>query len=460
MTQGGPDTFPEAMHARMPCAFPAVAAPLWLARTVADLHFPDDFMWGAATAAHQVEGDNTFSDWWQWETAPEPKAPLAEPSGAACDHYRRYREDLRLLADLGLNTYRFSVEWARVEPSEGRLDPAALDHYADVVDTCLALGITPIVTLQHFTLPQWLQQDGGWLHPRMPERFARYAQIVVEELGDRVTYYCTINEPGGMIANGYLGLERWPPFRESYTDFRQAADNLVATHRRARDVIRETRPGAKVGMTHALQDWHADAGGEHLVRWFRHVLEDRYLEPCDEDDFIGVQTYTSIDVDLPRVLRRLARGATRSSTLVDKVVLPEIRRQSRRLAETGDPNAERRTQMGYAYAPAAVEATTRRVAERFPGTELLITEHGIGTDDDTERVDYIREGLAAVHRMIEAGLPVTAYVHWSLLDNFEWNLGYRPTFGLVAVDRGTQARTVKPSARFLGDVARTGTLTI
>ena len=423
-----------------------------------DLRFPPGFMWGTATAAHQVEGDNIFSDWWEWETAPGPKAPLAEPSGRACEHYDRYVDDLRLLADLGFNTYRFSVEWARIEPAEGRFDPAELEHYSAVVDACIALGLRPVVTLQHFTLPFWLQRRGGWLSPFMPERFARYARMVVERFGDRVTYYCTINEPGGMIANGFLGLTSWPPFREDLREHHRAADTLLATHRRGRDVIHELAPGARVGMTHALQDWYANKAGEPVLRWFRHLLEDRYLDVADGDDFIGIQTYTRVGVLLPRPLRPVTRGVVHSRRLSEHVLLRQVRRQARRLADGGDPHAERRTQMGYAYAPRAVEATTRRIARRFPGTELLITEHGIGTADDAERIDYIREGLSSVHAMVEDGLPVTGYLHWSLLDNFEWDLGYRPTFGLVAVDRDTQQRTPKPSARYLGGIARSGVL--
>ncbi|MEI5519709.1 family 1 glycosylhydrolase [Streptomyces brasiliscabiei] len=421
------------------------------------LIFPDRFLWGAATAAHQVEGNNTTNDWWEWETDPTPKAPLADPSGIACDHFNRYQDDIALLAKLGLNTYRFSVEWARIEPRQGQFDHEALRHYADMADTCLKHGVTPVITLQHFTLPAWVTRAGCWTNPGLPAWFARYTRHVMEHLQDRAPYICTINEPGNMITRGYLGTFPTPPFVRSLDAFDAAAAGVNAAHRGAREVIRELAPGVKVGMAHALQDWHADAGGIPTLEWARELHEDRFFAETSEDDFVGVQTYTRLDVNAPRILGHISAALLRSRRLTQSLVLPHLRRQATAAVpvEGAPDDGIRRTLMGYRWAPEAVGATIRRVAHLFPGKEIVITEHGVATDDDADRVEYLRAGLRVVHRLIGDGLPVTGYVHWSLLDNFEWWDGYRPTYGLVAVDRTTQDRVVKPSARWYGDVART-----
>jgi beta-glucosidase len=424
---------------------------------VADpLTFPADFLWGAATAAHQVEGDNRNSDWWEWETDGYSRVPLAEPSGSACDHFHRYRDDIALLAGLGLNAYRFSVEWARVEPRAGEFDEAALAHYSDMVTACVQSGVTPIVTLQHFTLPAWVGHAGSWLNPDMPDYFARYTRKVVERFGDRVRYFCTINEPGNLLTRGYLGTFPTPPFIQDLTAFETAAAAVNAAHRRSREVIKQLFPSARVGMAHALQDWHANAGGAALMAFARELYEDQFFAEAAGDDFIGVQTYTQVEVDAPRVAGPLIAAMLRSRRLTEVGLLPLLR-SSARAAEPAEgrrrDDGRRRTQMGWLWAPEAVEATARRVGGLFPGKELLITEHGLATDDDAERIEYIDAGLRSIRRLLGDGLAVSGYFYWSLLDNYEWWHGYRPRFGLIAVDRTTQERTVKASGRWYGGVA-------
>ena len=419
------------------------------------LSFPGGFLWGAATAAHQVEGDNRNSDWWEWETGLYPRAPRVEPSGTACDHYSRYRDDIALLAGLGLNAYRFSVEWARVEPRAGEFDPAALAHYSDVIAACVQSGVTPIVTLQHFTLPAWVAHAGSWLNPDLPDYFARYTRQVVERLGDRVPYFCTINEPGNLLTRGYLGTFPTPPFVQDLTAFDTAAAGVNAAHRRSRDVIKELFPEARVGMAHAIQDWRASPGGEPVMAFARELYEDRFFAETGSDDFIGVQTYTAVEVGVPRIARPGTTAMLRSRRLTEAVLLPLLRRSARAAEATDGRPADRRrrTQMGWLWAPEAIERAARRLGALFPGKELLVTEHGLATADEADRIEYIDAGLRSVHRMLRDGLPVSGYVYWSLLDNYEWWHGYRPTFGLVAVDRTTQQRTVKESGRWYGGVA-------
>jgi beta-glucosidase len=425
------------------------------------LTFPPGFLWGAATSAHQVEGNNSTSDWWEWETDPAPKAPLAEPSGIACDHLNRYREDIALLASLGLNTYRFSVEWARIEPRAGEFNDAAIEHYSRIVDTCMDNGITPVVTLQHFTLPAWVAHAGGWLNPDMTEYFGRYTRKVVSRLRDRVPYFCTINEPGNLITRGYIGTFPTPPFVQELTAYDIAAAAVNAAHHRAREIIKEAFPSARVGMAHALQDWRSDNGGAPAMAFAQKLHEDRFFSETADDDFIGVQTYTIIEVNAPRLAGPVVAALLRSRRLTEAVALPLLRHRAKDAAPTEGAvpaDGRRRTQMGYLWAPEAVEVTTRRMASIYPGKELLITEHGVATEDDAERIEYIDAGLRAVHHMIADGVPISGYIHWSLMDNWEWWDGYRPKYGLIAVDRATQKRTIKPSARWYGEIARNNLL--
>ena len=422
-----------------------------------ELRFPDDFLWGTATAAHQVEGDNTNSDWWDWEH--RAGTPVAEPSGRACEHYTRYADDVALLAGLGLNTYRYSVEWARIEPREGEFDAAVLDHYRSMTDAVRAAGVTPMVTLHHFTLPKWLAERGGWLDRRTPELFARYCDRVVRHLGDRVDWWCTINEPGNVAVGGYLGVFGWPPGTRDYGSWERAANGLVQGHLRAVDVVKTALPQARVGATHGMQEWEANDAGRPAMEHVRWMFEDFFIDGSHDDDFVGVQTYTRVPVVLPAVLAAPIRALVRSRRL-RRAVLPGVMRRAFTTmgGESRDGDGTRRTQMGYEWRPEAIGATLRRAASLLPGKDLVVTEHGIATADDAERIEFVRRGLASVHDAMDDGIPVRGYVYWSLLDNFEWAHGYRTTFGLVDVDRTTMQRTTRPSARWLGEVARSHTV--
>ena len=416
-----------------------------------DLAFPDGFLWGAATAAHQVEGNNDGADWWDWERRPD--TPCVDRSDLACDHYRRFPEDIALLASLGLTAYRYSVEWARVEPQDGAFDEGQLDHYRAVTDAVLAAGLTPVVTLNHFTLPRWVAERGGWLWADAPARLARYADRVVRGLGDRVGWWCTINEPGIVAFGGYLGALNFPPGTRDLGSWERATAGLIEGHRLTLRAVHAASPTARAGMTHQLMEWAPDEAGRPFVEWLRRRNEDVFLEAAADDDFVGVQTYTRVTVRLNSVLSAIMRAALRLPPVVRLAFPPVIRSQAQNPRPTVPPGA-RRTQMGYEFRPEALAATVRRAAALLPGKEIIVTEHGVATADDAERVELIDRGLRALHVEIAAGAPVRGYIHWSALDNFEWALGYRMQFGLIGVDRSTQSRTVRPSARFLGAIAR------
>ena len=422
---------------------------------MAELAFPPGFLWGAATAAHQVEGGNTDSDWWDWER--RPGTPCRDESGIANDQYRRYRDDIALLAGVGLNTYRYSVEWARIEPSDGVFDEAVLDHYRALTDAAREACLTPMVTLNHFTLPRWVAARGGWMDPGTPVRFARYAERVVRALADRVDWYCTINEPGIVAWGGYLGALDFPPGRTETRSWEQAIEGLAAGHRLGYQAVKAARPSARAGLTNQLIEWEPDEGARPFVEWLRARTEDFFLEAARGDDFVGVQTYTRAVVRMPAWQSAALRLSLRSRLLRDRVLVPQIRRQALD-PEPALPPGARRTQMGYEFRPEALEATVRRAAAVLPGQAIVVTEHGIATDDDAERIEFIDRSLRSLHAAMVDGVPVMGYIHWSAFDNFEWVKGYSQRFGLIGVDRATLERTVRPSAHFLGRIARMGRL--
>ncbi len=421
------------------------------------LDFPGDFLWGAATSAYQVEGGNDNSDWWDWERAPD--TPCAAPSGAACDHYTRYPADIALLASLGLNTYRFSVEWARIEPSEGVFDARELAHYRDVVDCVLSNGLVPMVTLNHFTLPRWVAAEGGWTSKRVPALFERYCRRTLEGLGDGVPWYCTINEPTALSTGAYMSGWGFPPRVVDVPRWRTAIGLLVDAHRRAVAAIHEIRPGAKAGLAMYSCERAANAGGRPASEFGQRMNEDVFLEATSGDDFIGVQTYTRSQLFLPRIAAPLTRLALAIHPL-EGVVVPRVLALKTAAAGTQAPAGARLTQMGWEYRPESLAAVVRRYSRLCPDKDLVVTEHGVATADDRERVEFIRSGLAALHEAMADGARVRGYIHWSLMDNFEWAHGYGPKFGLVGVDWKTQERTIRPSGRYLGEISKTGRLEV
>jgi beta-glucosidase len=386
------------------------------------IRFPEGFLWGTATAAHQVEGGNWNNDWWQWEHT--TGSGCAEPSGDACDHFWRYPQDIALLADLGFGAYRFSIEWSRIEPEEGEFSRNALDHYRRMIDSCRDHDLVPVVTYHHFTTPRWAVEEGGWDDRATPARFARFCERAVAHLGDGVGISCTLNEPNIVALMGYY-LAVFPPGRSDEGALARSTENLLRAHRLAYDAIKAGPGNGPVGVTMSMQEFAAEPGGEKEMERARERMEDVWLEASRGDDYVGVQTYS-----------RLRFGP-------DGILGPE----------DGVPVL----QMGYEYWPQALETTIRRAIE-VSGCPIYVTENGIGTADDDQRIAYVTEALLGVRRCLDDGLDVRGYFYWSLMDNFEWALGYRPTFGLIAVDRETQERTVKPSARWLGEIARTNRL--
>ncbi len=390
----------------------------------ADGRFPEGFLWGTATAAHQIEGGNVNNDWWAWEHDPGSGCP--ESSGDACDSFHRWREDVDLVADLGLGAYRFSLEWSRIEPAEGEWSAAALDHYRRLCAACLERGIHPVVTMHHFTTPRWLAARGGWESPDAPDRFARFVSRVAAALGDVIGWACTINEPNVVGLMGYTFGVFPPGIRDDLARHVIVNQAMIRAHRLAVDALRAGPGNFPVGLTLSMAELVAEDGGEQARAEAQELLEDTFLRATAGDDFIGVQCYT-----------RLRFGA--GGRLLG--------------AADGVPV----TQMGYEYWPQVTEHTVRRAAA-VTGLPVVVTENGIATDDDDQRVAFYADALRGVRRCLDDGVDVRGYFAWSLLDNFEWAYGYGPKFGLVAVDRRTFERRPKPSAAWFGQIARDNAL--
>jgi beta-glucosidase len=403
--------------------------------------FPRGFLWGAALAGHQAEGQNVNSDSWLLETI-EPTV-FAERSGDACDHYRLYEQDIALLAELGLNTFRFSVEWSRVEPENGMFSSAALAHYRDVLVACRKHKITPMVSYNHFTVPRWFAASGGWEGADAARLFARYCTKVTEALGDLFELSTTFNEPNlakmlfgfpgplqqfsgspqekAMLvrAGQVAGTGRFSSWMFGDLDKIQAGQ--LTAHRAAYEAIHKIKSSMKVGITIAMYDDQAAGASADTLARKREVNYGPWFElAATHADFIGVQCYT------------------RSRVGAD--------------AELPPPDNARLTDMRYEFYPQAIEGAIRYAASRVK-KPLYVTENGIATTDDRNREEYIQGAVSGVGRCLRDGIDVRGYVHWSLLDNFEWSFGYGPKFGLISVDRETQKRTPKPSARLLGKIA-------
>ena len=427
------------------------------------MKLPENFLIGAATAAHQVEGNNIHSDLWAMEHMKHTS--FIEPSLDAVDHYNRYEKDIKLMADAGLNAYRFSIEWARIEPEEGHFDSEAVDHYKAVIACCKKYGIEPFVTLHHFSSPKWLISKGGWEASTTPEDFAHYVRFIIGELGSELHYICTINEAnmgiqvaaiaerykrqmmaqmqaaqsGGNSADGSVqvginlqkmmegqkaaaaenlevfGVEKVENFTSMRT--RECDLLILKAHELAKKEIKALYPDIKVGLTLSLHDIQPQEDGMERAKkeWDEEFMH--YLPYIKDDDFLGVQNYT-----------RSLIGAD---------------------GQLPNPDGAELTQMNYEFYPEALEHVLRKVAKDFHG-DLYVTENGIATADDTRRVAFIDTALKGIVSCINDGLPVKSYFHWSLLDNFEWQKGYSMTFGLIAVDRSTQTRHPKESLSFLG----------
>lgn len=419
-------------------AIAVAARPVRAAARKGSGDFPKGFLWGVATAPYQVEGNNVASDLWGLEH--QQPTVFAQPSGDACNSFGLWRTDLDIVKGLGLNSYRFGVEWARIEPEKGQFSGAMIDYYKGIVAGCHERGLAPLVTFNHFTAPVWFSAAGGWSNPDAPALFARYCDKVARAIGADIGMALTLNEPNILLllremlpppvwemqsatlaaAAKRLGVAKYLCANVAgAADVDAVVEGQIAGHKAARAAIKAVRGDLPVGFSLSVVDDQA-SGKRSLRDAVRARLYGPLLDLAKGDDFIGVQNYER-------------------AVWNDKGRLPP------------PAGADRNWSGTEVHAP-SLEGAVRYV-HRATGKPILVSEHGVGTDDDALRARFIPAALEGLNAAIADGVPVLGYMHWSLLDNFEWIFGFKPRFGLCSVDRETFARTPKPSARVFGTIA-------
>lgn len=420
-------------------------------------HFDGKFLWGSATSSYQVEGGCTNNNWFQFESAVDengqPRISNGQKAGMASDHWNRYKEDVQLMKELSLNTYRFSVEWSKIELKQGEFNEAALNHYEQVVDELLANGIEPMVTLHHFTNPIWFEEKGAFLQEDSPEVFTRFVEHVVERLGAKVKLWCTINEPTAYAFSGYfIGL--FPPAHKNLQTAAIVMRNMLRTHTAAYTTIKRIQPLAQVGLVVVMMIYDPPSRWNLLDVIFNRLLSRnmsdsqlRYLTDGifkfsipglasetyasgirDTFDFIGVNYYT-------RFLWKLRPYGKRKLDIVKKAP------------------PERMTDMEWEIYPEGFYRVLK-LASSYTSKPIYITENGIADDSDTKRAKFIEDHLLVLNKAIADGMNIRGYFYWSLMDNFEWAYGFEKRFGLYHIDYATQKRTLREGSRKYSDIIR------
>lgn len=417
--------------------------------------FPEGFLWGTATSSHQVEGQNTNNQWWAWEQ--QGRVYRGDVSGNACGWWQEVEPDLNRAAALGQNAHRLSVEWSRIEPCDGIFDDAAIERYRAMLQAMHSRGITPMVTLHHFTNPCWLEVQGGWLNPDTPQRFARYVDYVVDGLGDLCQLWCTINEPGIYAGLSYMA-GWWPPGWSKPRQALQVVRNMLHGHAVAATVIHHRDTAHQVGLVHNFHifDPASTAACDKLLAalfdyWNNRVLLDalrtgRLAPPLglglreipglrESSDFFGLNYYTRSRV-------RFFSGAP--DWVFGHVFTPTDVEQS-------DIGADGKT-YGEIY-PSGLYRALLRIHYRLE-LPIYVTETGLPDHDDDQRPRFILNHLSATHHALEDGVDVRGVFLWSLLDNFEWAHGWSLRFGLYGFDERSGKRSLRPSAALYAICAR------
>lgn len=405
------------------------------------LRFPKNFLWGASTSAHQIEGGN-HNQWsvWEQENAKvlamqaehqygdlaswqKSKRLATNPanyvSGKTVDHYNRYEEDFDLLAEMNMNAFRFSVEWSRVEPEEGAWNAEALAHYKQYVAELKKRGIEPVMTLFHFTLPVWFAEKGGFEKRANVKHFVQFTEKIMSELGAHVKYVITINEPGVYASESYR-QETWPPNKSSWRMEQKVLNNLAHAHKKAAKVIKEVQARAKVSIAHnssyvyAGDDAALTRASAAIAQWYDDRMLKKVAKHCD---FLGVNYYFSNRIYGYRV---------------------------------HNPHTEE-SDLGWDASPENLEYVLVRLWDKYK-LPIMITENGIADESDEKRQPWLIKTITAMQNAMNSDVKLLGYLHWSLLDNFEWAQGRWPRFGLAAVDYRSYKRTLRPSAIWLGKV--------
>ena len=403
------------------------------------IKFPQNFLWGAATSAYQVEGGNVNSDWWQWE-----KDAGKENSGDACRHYQLYEQDFDLAKSLNHNCHRLSIEWSRIEPEQGKFSQNELQHYINVILSLKARNIEPMVTLHHFTNPVWLSKIGGWHNRRSVDYFSRYCEFVVNSLAKHVRYWITINEPTVYLSHAYI-FGVWPPQIKSYLKAEMVQNNLVSAHIKSYRLINKIYKESgiakpHISIAHNMQAYVPCA--DSLKNRFASYLRNKWYNLWFLDkiirhktlDFIGINYYSRQLVELEKWgIRNLAADTCKNNH-----------------------HPVKKNSLGWDIYPEGLYDILLKLKKY--NLPVIITENGICTPDDNLRWEFISGHLKNISLAMDKGVKVTGYIYWSLLDNFEWDKGFGPRFGLIDIDYRTYKRAIRESAIKFGRVCKTGIL--
>lgn len=379
--------------------------------------FPKNFIWGTATAAHQIEGNNVNSDWWAWENSSKNSDLHIEPSGIACDSYNRYKEDFDLCKKLNNNAVRISIEWARIEPKEGKFVKEEFEHYRQVLRYAKEKGLKTFVTLHHFTNPNWFFKKGGWVNLNAPKYFARYARVCAEELGDLVDVYLTINEPQVYALMSYIKGE-WLPEKKNFILAFITQVTMMIAHLKAYTQIKLVRD-VPVGLV------------KHIV-WYEAVHEKYFFKPIDK--LIAGFIYWMNDGMYISPIRHKLDLLGVNYYFTQRIKYLKIKNPDALVSD-----------LNWWINPEGLELILLNLKKY--GLPLYITENGVADSEDRVRKDVLQEMLIACSKAIEKAAPLKGYFHWSLIDNYEWHRGFWPRFGLVDIDR-TKNLERKPRKSF------------
>lgn len=399
---------------------------------VKNSQFPNGFFWGASTSAHQVEGGN-HNDWSVWEKENAERLsresggkypPENYISGQACDHYGRYLEDFDIAKSLGHNAHRFSLEWSRIEPEEGKFDEREIEHYRQVLKALRARGMEPFVTLWHWTNPLWVSEKGGWENKEVVPAFLKYVERIANEYKDMVRFWMPLNEPGTFVGMSYIQGAFPPQKRLAFLSANKVFKNLMRAYRETYKIIHAITPEARVGMSHYavyMLPYEDKLMNRWLVRVLDYIRNWRFLDSIDgTNDFIGIQFYHTDHIKF-------------SPMLNGRWGFVDVRNPSTHV-----------TDMGWDMYPEGIYHLIKRAAQYHK--PIYITENGVADARDIHRAKFITEHLSWIHKAISEGVDVRGYFYWSLLDNFEWDKGFWPRFGLVEIDYHTLERKIRASA--------------
>lgn len=395
----------------------------------ATLDFPEGFLWGTGTSAHQVEGNNVNNDWWEWEQRVQPPDKRSEQ---ACNQYELFEQDIQLVKDFGHNAHRLSIEWSRIEPEEGLFNETAILHYQQELKSLKAKDISVMLTLFHFTIPLWLAKKGGWENGQAVKYFERFVKKMVPLLKDYVDFWITINEPG-VYSWACFEEGKWPPQKKSRLLNFKVYWNLAQAHKKAYKIIHQEVHNAKVGIANnvtSIDSFHQHSLLEGAAVWgydfvYNHIFYK--LTGIKSHDFLGLNYYLNSYISFG--------GETRLPKLVDMVIINQ---------DVSD--------LGWEIYPEGIFDIIMDFSDYH--LPIYITENGIASTNDDRRVRFLLGYLKEIYHAIALGVKVKGYFHWSLLDNFEWADGFTPRFGLVEIDFNTQKRTPRPSAYVYKEIAK------